>query len=144
MAIMNEFRDFAARGNVVEMGTGIAIGLAFTSVVNSFVSDILNPLVSLFTGGIDLTNLFINLGDGDYATLAEARKAGVPTLNYGVFLDNLLTFLIAATVIFIIVKQYNRLDRTLDALRKSRVMGDARDEVLAEIRDLLGRGDNSK
>ena len=117
MAIMNEFRDFAARGNVVEMGTGIAIGLAFTSVVNSFVSDILNPLVALFTGGIDLTNLFINLGDGDYATLAEAKEAGAPTVNYGVFLDNLLTFLIAAALIFIIVKQYNSLRHTLGGLR---------------------------
>ena len=120
MAIISEFREFAAKGNVVEMGTGIAIGLAFTSVVNSFVSDILNPLVALFTGGIDLTNLFVNLGDGEYATLAEAKEAGAPTLNYGVFLDNLITFLIAAAVIFIIVKQYNKLGRTLEALRRTR------------------------
>lgn len=106
---MEEFRKFIARGNVIDLAVGIVIGAAFASVVSSFVADILMPPIGLVTGGVDFSNLFINLSAGQYASLAEAQQAGAPTINYGVFLSNIITFLIVAFAIFLVVKAYNRM-----------------------------------
>ncbi|HEU0015599.1 MAG TPA: large conductance mechanosensitive channel protein MscL [Longimicrobium sp.] len=104
-----EFREFIARGNVFDLAVGIVIGAAFTTVVNSFVKDILMPPIGVLTGGKDFSELYLNLGRQRYATLAEATEAGAPTVNYGAFLNNIVTFLIVAFAVFLMVRSYNRL-----------------------------------
>lgn len=111
--MLQEFRKFIARGNVIDLAVGIVIGAAFTSVVNSFVNDLLMPPIGRITGGVDFGNLFINLSGGEYATLAEAQEAGAATLNYGLFLNALISFLIVAFAVFLLVQSYNRI-RTLE------------------------------
>lgn len=106
--MLNEFRKFIARGNVLDMAVGIIIGAAFTTVVRSLVDDILMPPIGRLTGGVDFSDLFINLSGGEYASLAEAKAAGAATINYGVFLNNLLSFLIVAAAVFFLVRTYNR------------------------------------
>jgi large conductance mechanosensitive channel len=108
-----EFRKFIVRGNVIDLAVGIVIGAAFTTVVKSFVDDILMPPIGILTGGADFSNLFINLSPGDYATLAEAREAGAATINYGLFLNNVIAFLIVALAVFLLVRSYSRF-RTLE------------------------------
>jgi large conductance mechanosensitive channel len=105
----HEFRTFIARGNVIDLAVGIVIGAAFTSVVNSFVNDILMPPVGVLTGGVDFTELYVVLTGEEYASLAEAQAAGAATLNYGLFISSLITFLIVAFAVFLLVKSYNRL-----------------------------------
>jgi len=106
-----EFKAFAMKGNVVDLAVGVIIGGAFGKIVSSLVSDIIMPLVGLLLGKLDFTNLFITLGDGSFNTLEEAKKAGVATLNYGLFINNIIDFLIIAFAIFIVVKQINRIPR---------------------------------
>jgi large conductance mechanosensitive channel len=105
----NDFKQFVARGNVFDLAVGIVIGAAFASVVGSFVEDILMPPVGLLLGGVDFSELYINLASEEYASLAEATAAGAPTINYGNFLNNVIAFLIIAFAIFLLVKQYTRL-----------------------------------
>lgn len=107
--MMTEFRRFVARGNVFDLAVGIVIGAAFTSVVNSFVQDILMPPLGLVTGGVDFSNLYINLGDENYPSFAAAVEAGAPTLNYGQFINNVIIFLIVTFAVFLLVRGYNRL-----------------------------------
>jgi len=109
MKIMQEFKEFIMRGNVMDLAIGIIIGAAFTSIVNSLVKDILMPPIGLLLGGVDFSNLFIALDGGDYASLAAAQEAAAPTLNYGLFINNIINFLIVAFVIFLIVRWVNRL-----------------------------------
>src|SRR6185369_16926240 len=104
-----EFRDFAMRGNVVDLAVGLIIGAAFGKIVTSFVNDILMPPLGLLLGRVDFSNLFINLSPQHYATLAEAKQAGAATINYGLFINTLLDFVIVAFAIFILIKQINRL-----------------------------------
>ncbi len=111
MSVRTEFRDFIARGNVFDLAVGIVIGGAFGTVVKSFVADVLMPPIGLLAGGLDFSNLFINLSGTPYASLPDAQKAGAPTINYGVFINNVLSFLIIALAIFLMVKGYNRLRR---------------------------------
>lgn len=111
MSLRTEFRDFIARGNVFDLAVGIVIGGAFGTVVKSFVSDVLMPPIGRLTGGLDFSNLFINMSGTSYASLADAQKAGAPTINYGLFINNVLSFLIIALAIFFLVKGYNRLRR---------------------------------
>lgn len=106
-----EFKAFAMKGNVIDLAVGVIIGGAFGKIVSSLVSDIIMPLVGLLLGKLDFTNLFITLGDGSFKTLEEAKKAGVATLNYGLFINNILDFLIIAFTIFIVIKQVNRIPR---------------------------------
>ncbi|MFO7262377.1 MAG: large conductance mechanosensitive channel protein MscL [bacterium] len=113
-----EFRSFIARGNVVDLAVGIVVGAAFTSVVNSLVNDVLMPPLGLLTGGLDFSNLYINLSGEEYASLAAAQEAGAPTINYGMFINNIVSFLIVSFAVFLLVKQYNRL------LRKPAPAGD--------------------
>lgn len=111
--MFQEFRKFIARGNVIDLAVGIVIGAAFTTVVNSFVNDLLMPPIGRLTGGVDFSNLFVNLSGGEYATLAEAQAAGAATINYGLFINNLISFLIVGWAVFLIVQAYNRV-RTIE------------------------------
>ena len=107
--MLGEFRNFALRGNMIDMAVGIIIGAAFGRVVSSFVSDIIMPPIGLFTGHSDFSNHFINLSGHAYATLAEAKAAGAATINYGVFCNALFDFLIVAMAVFLLIRQVNRL-----------------------------------
>jgi len=114
--MLKEFREFAMRGNVMDMAIGIILGAAFGRIVSSFVSDVLMPPLGLLLGGVDFSNLFLTLtGSQTFATLEEAKQAGVVTVNYGVFINTVLDFLIVAFAIFIVVKQMNRLKRQQEA-----------------------------
>ncbi|MCE7868777.1 large conductance mechanosensitive channel protein MscL [bacterium CPR1] len=106
-----EFRDFLNRGNVVDMAVGVIIGAAFGRIVDSLVKDVLMPPIGLVLGGVDFTNLFLTLGDASYPTLAEAQKAGAATINYGVFLNTLIQFLIVALAVFMMVKSVEKMRR---------------------------------
>ena len=107
MNILKEFRDFAARGNVVDLAVGVIIGAAFGKIVTSLVNDVIMPPIGLVLGHVDFSNLFFSLS-GHYDSLAAAKQAGAPTINYGMFINNVIDFLIVAFVIFIMVKQINR------------------------------------
>lgn len=109
--MFKEFKEFAVKGNVIDMAVGIIIGAAFGKIVSSFVNDILMPPIGLVIGKVDFSNLFINLSGETYRTLAEAKKAGAATLNYGLFLNATIDFLIVAFAIFLLVRQINRLKR---------------------------------
>ena len=109
--MLKEFKEFAMRGNVLDMAVGIIIGAAFGKIITSFVSDILMPPIGLLLGKVDFSGLFINLSGQSFATLAEAKKAGAATINYGLFMNTVLDFLIVAFVIFLLIKQVNRLKR---------------------------------
>ena len=105
----NEFREFIMRGNVMDLAVGVIIGGAFQSIISSLVDDIIMPIISLITGGIDFSNWFITLDGSSYPTLAQAQEAGAATLNYGVFITAIINFLLMALVIFCIVKSLNKL-----------------------------------
>lgn len=115
--IIKEFKDFAIKGNALELAIAVVIGASFTSIVNSIVNDIINPLISLLSGQIDFSNRFfvLNATSTEFTTLADAKAAGVATLNYGLFLNNVIQFTIVAFVIFLIVKQLNKLRRKHEA-----------------------------
>lgn len=107
--MLREFRDFAMRGNMIDMAVGIIIGAAFGRVVSSLVSDVLMPPIGLLTGHSDFSNKFLNLSGKAFATLAEAKAAGAATINYGMFLNSLFDFLIVAFAVFMLIRQINRL-----------------------------------
>jgi len=111
MSVLKDFQDFAMKGNVVDLATGVVIGAAFGKIVTSLVGDIVMPLLSLATGKIDFTNLFISLDGNHYATYELAKEAGAATINYGAFLTNIIDFLIISFSIFLIIKQVNKLIR---------------------------------
>lgn len=134
MSFGNEFKQFIMRGNVLDLAVGIIIGAAFTGIVNSLVADILMPPIGMVMGGIDFSNYFLNLSGGEYATLADAKKAGAATINYGVFVNQLINFLIVSFAIFMVIKQVNRFKKAEEA---KPVSPPATEVLLAEIRDLL-------
>lgn len=109
--MLKEFKSFALKGNMTDMAVGIIIGGAFNGIVNSLVNDVIMPVLSIFTGKIDFSNLFIALDGNKYETLQAAKDAGVATLNYGAFISGVLNFLIMAFVVFLIVRWINRLRR---------------------------------
>ncbi len=109
--MLKEFKEFAVKGNVLDMAVGIIIGAAFGKVVNSVVNDLLMPPIGGLLGHMDFTNLFVTLGPQQYATLAEAKKAGVATINYGLFINTAIEFLIVAFAVFLLVRQVNRMRR---------------------------------
>lgn len=106
--MLKDFKEFVARGNVMDLAVAVILGGAFGKIVTSFVDDVLMPPIGLALGGVDFRNLFINLSGTSYATLAEAKAAGAATLNYGIFLNTVIDFLIVAFVIFLIVRQLAR------------------------------------
>lgn len=112
-----EFKKFIMRGNVIDLAVGVIIGGAFQKIVNSLVNDVVMPLISLITGGVDFNNWFLVLGEGDFATAADAKAAGVATLNYGTFIGTALDFLIMAFVIFVFIKIINTVS---DKLKKEK------------------------
>lgn len=109
--MLKEFKEFVIRGNVIDMAVGVVIGAAFGKIVNSFVNDILMPPIGLLLGNVDFSNLFINLSAKPIQSLAEAKATGAPTLNYGLFLNTLIDFIIVAFAIFLVIRQINRLKR---------------------------------
>lgn len=111
MGMLSEFKEFAVKGNAIDLAVGVVIGAAFGKIVNSIVEDIINPVVGLLTGGVDLTNLYVALDRKDYESLAKAKEAGAAVLAYGNLLNNIMQFLLVAFAIFIVVKQINRLKR---------------------------------
>ncbi|MDT0681159.1 large conductance mechanosensitive channel protein MscL [Roseicyclus sp. F158] len=142
--MLTEFRNFIARGNVMDMAVGIIVGAAFTAIVTSLVGDLINPFISLFTGGIDFTGMFYVLGATDYASLEEARASGDPVFAYGAFVMAVINFLIVAFVVFLLVKLVNRVK---DAAMREEVEaepsvppadpGPTERQLLIEIRDAL-------
>lgn len=110
--MLKEFREFIIRGNVVDLAVGIVIGAAFGKIIDSLVKDIIMPPIGLVLGKVDFSNLYINLSGQHYASLGEAQKAGAATINYGAFLNQVITFLIVAFAIFIMIRQMNRLRRS--------------------------------
>jgi large conductance mechanosensitive channel len=109
--MFKEFREFALRGNVIDLAIGVIIGAAFGKIVTSLVNDVMMPPIGLLTGGMDFSQLFISLDGRDYPSLVAAQAAGAPTINYGMFLNTLIQFLIIAFVLFLLVRQINRLQR---------------------------------
>ena len=133
----HEFRAFAIRGNVVDLAVGIILGAAFTTIVNSLVNDIIMPPLGLLIGGIDFANFFVTLKGGSFPTLDAAKAAGAVTINYGLFINTVIRFVIVAFAIFILVKQINRI-RWEEAEAPTAPPAPTREEVLlTEIRDLL-------
>lgn len=109
--MLKEFKEFAMRGNVVDMAVGIIIGAAFGKIVSSLVNDIIMPPIGIMMGKMDFSNLFLNLSDKPVRTIAEAKAAGAATINYGLFINNIIDFTIVAFAIFLLVRQINRLKR---------------------------------
>ena len=133
-----EFRDFAMRGNVIDLAVGIIIGAAFTTIVNSLVNDLIMPPLGLLIGGVDFSNFFVTLKGGAHPTIEAAKAAGAVTVNYGLFINAVIRFLIVAFAIFILVKQINRLKAEEPTPEPVPPLEPPRQEVLlAEIRDLL-------
>ncbi len=114
--MFKEFKEFAMRGNVVDMAVGIIMGAAFGKIMTSFVGDILMPPLGLILGKVDFSNLFINLSGKSYASLAEAKAAGAATVNAGLFINTVIDFILVAFAIFLLVKQVNRLKRQPEAV----------------------------
>lgn len=113
--MLAEFKKFVMRGNVVDMAVGIVIGVAFGKIVSSFVGDVLMPPIGLAMGGMDFSGLFINLGSGTFPTLAAAKAAGAPTVNYGVFINTLIDFIIIAFALFMVIQAMNRMKKPEEA-----------------------------
>ena len=111
MGFFAEFKEFAVKGNAIDLAVGVVIGAAFGKIVNSIVEDVINPLIGLITGKVDLTSLYVALDGKEYESLAKAKEAGAAVLAYGNLLNNIIQFLLVAMAIFIIVKQINRLKR---------------------------------
>ncbi len=119
MKVLKEFKEFAVKGNMIDLAIGIIIGAAFSGVVNSLVNDIIMPPIGLLLGRVDFSNLFITLTGGHFQTLAEAKAGGAVTLNYGLFVNTLINFLIVAFAVFILVKQVNNFKRKLEKVPES-------------------------
>jgi large conductance mechanosensitive channel len=113
--MLKEFKDFAMRGNVLDMAIGIIMGVAFGAIVTSLVNDVIMPPIGLVLGQVDFSSLYVNLSGAEYASLAAAEEAGAPVIKYGVFLNAVLNFLIVAFVIFLLVKQVNKLKQEEEA-----------------------------
>jgi large conductance mechanosensitive channel len=133
--MIKEFKEFISKGNVLDLAIGVVIGAAFGKIVASFTNDVLMPPVGLLLGKVDFSNLFINLSGKPAETLAAAKAAGLPTVNYGIFFNAVLDFLIVGFVIFLVVKQANRLRGEAPALAPAGPTIDQ--QLLTEIRDLL-------
>lgn len=135
--MLEEFKKFAMRGNVVDMAVGIVIGAAFGKIVTSFVNDVIMPPIGLLMGNVDFSNLFINLGDGEYASLAAAEEAGAPIIKYGLFINTVLDFVIVAFAIFMVIKAMNRMKKEEEEAPPPPPEPSDEVKLLTEIRDSL-------
>jgi large conductance mechanosensitive channel len=142
--VFKEFKEFAMKGNVVDMAVGVIIGAAFGAIVNSLVSDIVMPVIGAATGGLDFSSRYVLLKDGappaPYATVAAAKAAGAVTINIGVFISLVLNFLLVALVLFMVIKGINQLRRTPPPVPAVAPPPTNEERLLGEIRDLLKAG----
>ena len=140
MGFIKEFKEFAMKGNVMDMAVGVIIGGAFGKIVSSLVDDVLMPIIGKLTGGVSFVDLFVTLGDGDFKTLAAAKEAGAAVFAYGQFIQNIVDFLIVAFCIFLMLKGINKMTRKKEEPKPAEPAapkGPTQEELLAEIRDLL-------
>jgi large conductance mechanosensitive channel len=141
--MFKEFKDFIARGNVMDMAVGIIMGAAFTAIVTSMVKDLLNPFIGLFTGGVDFASMYLNLSGQEYETLTAAQEAGAATVNYGIFINAVINFLIVAFVVFMLVRTVNRIKEAAEKEQAEEAAAPAKPSadivLLTEIRDLLAK-----
>jgi len=137
--MLNEFKEFIAKGNVMDMAVGIIIGAAFTAIVTSLVGDILMPVIGIVTAGIDFGDLFFTLDGETYASLAAAEEAGVTVIKYGAFINAVINFLIVAFVVFMLVKGVNNLKRKEEAKPAPKAKPSKSEVLLEEIRDALAK-----
>ena len=142
--MLKEFKEFALRGNVVDMAVGIVIGAAFSTIVKSLVDDIVMPPMGVVTGGVDFSNMFIALNGEHYDSLAQARQAGAATVNFGVFINNLITFLIVAFVLFMVIKGMNQLRRKQEEEPDKEPPPSQEVQLLQQIRDVLVAGGSGR
>lgn len=140
MGVIREFKEFALKGNVMDMAVGIIIGGAFGTIVKSLVDDVLMPPIGMISGGVDFSDLFINLTNIKYDSLTAAKEAGAPVIAYGLFINNVISFLIVAFAVFLLVKAMNTLRRQMEAAPPpppAPAEPPAEVKLLTEIRDLL-------
>lgn len=144
--MLKEFREFAVRGNVLDMAVGIVIGAAFGSIVQSLVNDVLMPPIGMLLGGVDFSDLFLTLSEGTtpgpYATLSAAQEAGAVTINYGQFVNSVISFVIVAFAVFLVVRGFNRMKRKREVEAEEAPTApqpSTEVKLLTEIRDLLQR-----
>lgn len=138
--MLEEFKKFALRGNVVDMAVGIIIGVAFGKIVSSAVNDLIMPPIGMLMGGVDFSNLYVNLGDGVYASLAAAQEAGAPLIKYGLFINTVLDFVIVAFTIFLAINLMNKLKKAEEAAPPPAPPEPSEEvKLLTEIRDALSR-----
>jgi large conductance mechanosensitive channel len=135
--LFQEFKEFALRGNVVDLAVGLIIGAAFGAIVNSLVADVIMPPIGLLMGNVDFSDLFINLSGQDYPSLAAARAAGAPVIAYGAFLNAVINFIIVALAIFVLVKGMNQLRRQQAEEPAEPPEAPRQEVLLQEIRDIL-------
>ena len=139
--MLKEFKEFAMRGNVVDMAVGIIIGAAFGTIVQSLVNDVIMPPIGLVLGNVDFSNLFVVLKEGvppgPYAALVDAKDAGAVTINYGAFINTVISFLIVAIAVFILVRAINQMKRQEEAKPEAPPEPSNEEKLLAEIRDIL-------
>ena len=134
---LQEFKEFAMRGNVVDLAVGLVIGAAFGTIVTSLVNDVIMPPIGLVMGNVDFADLFINLSGQDYASLAAARDAGAPVIAYGAFINAVINFVIVAFAIFLVIKAMNRLRRQQEQAPEETPVPPRQETLLEEIRDIL-------
>ncbi|MEQ9620189.1 MAG: large-conductance mechanosensitive channel protein MscL [Deltaproteobacteria bacterium] len=139
--MLKEFKEFAMRGNVVDMAVGIIIGAAFGTIVQSLVNDVVMPPIGLILGNVDFSNLFLVLKEGTppgpYAALIDAKDAGAVTINYGAFINTVISFLIVALAVFVLVRAINQMKRKEEAKPEAPPEPSNEEKLLAEIRDIL-------
>ena len=139
--MLKEFKEFAAKGNMLDMAVGIVIGAAFATIISSLVNDIIMPPIGMALGGVDFSEFYVLLKQGatagPYATLAAAKEAGAVTLNWGIFVNALISFVIVAFALFMVIKGFNKMKAEEEAAPEAPPEPSAEEKLLAEIRDLL-------
>ena len=136
-AFLNDFKAFISRGNVIDLAVGIIMGAAFTAIVTSLVQDVIMPPIGWAMGGLDFSSFYVALGDKTYPSMKAAQEAGAPTINYGLFINAVIKFLIVSFAVFWLVKVVSRLKRAQDATPPAPTKSEL---LLTEIRDLLKKG----
>jgi large conductance mechanosensitive channel len=135
--MLQEFKEFALRGNVVDMAVGIIIGAAFSTIVQSLVNDVIMPPIGVVTGGVDFSNIYIPLSSASYDSLAQAKEAGAPTMNIGMFINSVISFTIVAFVLFLVIKGMNTLRRKQEEAPATEPPPSREVQLLEEIRNAL-------
>lgn len=134
--MINEFKEFAVKGNMIDMAVGIVMGGAFGTIIKSLVDDVLMPPIGMLMGGVDFSNLFVPLDGNEYASLAVAQEAGAPTLNYGLFINAIIAFLIIAIALFFVIKGINSMKKAEEEAEEA-AEPPRSESLLEEIRDAL-------